>query len=95
MPGLVGSHTAIIEGLAPEDIPKNTGSGAHYLDRIVIETYCRAQVVNGEILIQTVRGTFPEGEPIYPGSKILSKAHTQIAVRDPGCISDIHLVEFS
>jgi hypothetical protein len=36
--------------------------------------------------LQTVRGSFAEGAPIYPGSKILQKAHIQIAVRDAACI---------
>ena len=40
------------------------------------------------------RGSFAEGAPIYPGSKILQKAHTQIAVRDTACILRASLVQF-
>ena len=36
--------------------------------------------------IQTVRGAFLEGEPVFPGSGILRQTHIQIAVRDPACI---------
>jgi len=35
---------------------------------------------------QTVRGVFAEGRPAFPGAKILSKSHIQVAVRNPGCI---------
>ena len=34
----------------------------------------------------TVRCIFSEGEPAFAGSKILSKSHIQIAVRDPEMI---------
>ena len=44
--------------------------------------------------LHTVRGSFAEGDPIYPGSKILQKSHTQIAVRDPTCILRASLVQF-
>jgi hypothetical protein len=32
--------------------------------------------------VQTVRGAFLEGDPVFPGSAILSHTHIQIAVRD-------------
>ncbi len=35
---------------------------------------------------QTVRCVFTEGEPAFEGSKIMSKSHIQIAIRDPSCI---------
>lgn len=34
----------------------------------------------------TVRGLFPEGEPAYEGGGILTKTHTQLAVRTPECV---------
>ena len=34
----------------------------------------------------TVRGLFSEGDPVFDGSKILSKSHVQIAVRDETAI---------
>ena len=34
----------------------------------------------------TVRGVFTEGAPAFPGSKVMSKSHIQIAVRDPAAI---------
>jgi hypothetical protein len=35
---------------------------------------------------QTVRGAFVEGEPCFPGSKLMTKTHIQVAVRDWSCI---------
>jgi len=39
--------------------------------------------------IQTVRGAFLEGDPIFPGSGIQRESHLQIAVRDVSCIVGI------
>ena len=36
--------------------------------------------------VQTVRGAFLEGEPLFPGSGILRESHVQLAVRDRSCI---------
>jgi hypothetical protein len=35
---------------------------------------------------QTVRGAFVEGGPCFPGTKLMTKTHIQIAVRDHSCI---------
>ena len=72
-------------------VPENTARGAHFLDRIVIDECCRtaAEVATS---FQTGRGCFPEGLPIYAGSKILSKAHVQLAVRDRSCIKELRRV---
>jgi hypothetical protein len=77
-----------------DKLPRNTERGAHYLDRLVIDAYCRAIGEHTTLPIQTVRGSFAEGEPIFPGSKVLSRAHAQIAVRDVGCIRSMSLVRF-
>lgn len=88
---LITTHKILLEAYGEENLPTNTARGGHYLDRLVIDETCdRAAEVGPPI--QTVRGTFAEGEPIYPGSKILSLTHTQIAVRDPSCIVNIRLV---
>ena len=75
-------------------LPRNTELGAHFLDREIVDAYCRSLATRTASPFQTVRGSFAEGDPIYPGSKILQKAHTQIAVRDPGCILRLTLVQF-
>lgn len=75
-------------------IPVNKSNGAHFLDRHIIDLYSlRVSRQEPELAFKTVRGCFPEGEPIYPGSKILSKAHVQIAVRDASSIKSITLVK--
>jgi len=91
---LVDTHLWLVEQHGEQNLPSNTARGGHYLDRLVIDTMCELSAQFGPP-IQTVRGSFAEGEPIYPGSKILSLAHTQIAVRDLSCIDNIRLVRFS
>jgi hypothetical protein len=73
-------------------IPENKPDGRRYLDQRVINLYCRLHGGLTGRPYQTVRGCFPEGEPIYPGSAILSKTHIQVAVRDASCIPRIRRV---
>jgi len=77
-----------------EPVPVNTRRGAHFLDRSVIDTYCRLAARHTRSPYQTVRACFPEGEPVYAGSKILTRTHVQIAVRDERCLSHLRLVSF-
>jgi hypothetical protein len=60
-----------------ESAPENRGK-ARYLDCLVINYVCE------EILetIDTVRATFIEGDPVYPGSGFMSQSHIQICVRN-------------
>lgn len=79
--------------LVGANIPANDGK-AHRLDRAIVEFYCQDfGRVSGK-LFQSVRGCFPEGGPVYPGSRILRETHIQIAVRDVSCISDVKRVTF-
>lgn len=87
-------YIRLTQSVNEQELSINTSSGAHFLDRFIIDAYCRWFSKELADPFQTVRGCFPEGEPIYPGSKILSKTHTQIAVRDLSCISRINLVQF-
>lgn len=68
-------------------VPRNTDRGAHFLDRDVVNLYCALAEQENSTPYQTVRGCFPEGEPVYAGSKILRRTHVQIAVRDAACIT--------
>lgn len=90
---LIATHNTLVATYGEENLPKNTARGGHYRDRLVVDTACDDVQAQG-VPVDTVRGTFPEGEPIYPGSKILTLAHTQIAVRNPDCITRIELVRF-
>ena len=73
-------------------LPSNTDKGAHFLDREVINLYCELAEQETATAFQTVRGYFPEGKQIYPGSKMLTLTHVQIAVRDADCISQAKIV---
>jgi len=94
IPGLSGMYASYVETAGAERILRNTERGAHFLDREIIDGYCRAVARRADDTLPTVRGSFAEGAPIYPGSKILQKAHTQIAVRDTTCILRASLVQF-
>ena len=92
--GLQNAYRSFVQTIGLNRMPRNTRMGAHYLDREIIDTYCRIVVERGIPEFQTVRGCFPEGQGIYEGSKILELTHVQIAVRDASCLSHLHLVRF-
>lgn len=94
IPGLSEMYDSYVATVGAARLPQNTALGAHFLDREIIDGYCRAVAERTFKPFQTVRGSFAEGNPIYPGSKILQKAHTQIAVRDMTCILRVSLVQF-
>jgi hypothetical protein len=73
-------------------IPENKNK-RHELDRTIVNNYCWDYVFVGGTPFQTVRGCFPEGPPVYPGSRIRRETHIQVAVRDLSCITRIVLVE--
>ena len=89
------TYLALVGTIGLRNLPQNTERGAHFLDRAVIDAYCRNVVGRTATPFQTVRGTFPEGSPLYQNSKILTKAHTQVVVRDASCILRVCLVEFA
>ena len=62
------------------------------LDCAVIRTLHDIRERAGLAIIDSVRGLFIEGEPIYEGSGIYSKTHTQICVRNPLCIKGVFRV---
>jgi hypothetical protein len=94
IPGLSEMYASYVETTGAERMPRNTERGAHFLDREIIDGYCRAVAGQADNPLQTVRGSFAEGAPIYPGSKILRRAHVQVAVRDTTCILRVSLVQF-
>ncbi|HEV3051629.1 MAG TPA: hypothetical protein VGX50_15090, partial [Longimicrobium sp.] len=61
-------------------IPRQT-RGAHRLDRGVIN-YLVDGLARDGMRVRSLRAVFPEGEPMYPDSALLTRAHVQIAVRD-------------
>lgn len=47
----------------------------------------------GRISIDTVRGVFVEGEPLYERSGFYAKTHIQICVCNPDCIKAVYRVD--
>lgn len=60
-----------------------------YLDHAVIETLHRVTEKGGLPPFDTVRGTFSEGEGVFPGSGILELTHSQVAVRSLDCVKGV------
>ena len=67
------------------------GTGTYYwegaperarLDCAVVNTSCEYFAGIGRAF-DTVRGAFPEGDPVFTDSKILTMTHVQICVRNP------------
>jgi hypothetical protein len=73
-------------------LPRNRDDGRYFLDQFVLEFYCQLREQEQNRPLQTVRACYPEGEPVYPGSRILSHTHVQLAVRDVSCISHLRRV---
>jgi hypothetical protein len=61
--------------------PPRQTPGAHRLDRNVLN-YLADGLKRKGLVVRSMRAAFPEGEPLFPGSALLSRAHVQIAVRD-------------
>ncbi len=62
-----------------------------YLDRAVIE-HLRSVLLRQNAAIDTVRGIFIEGQPIYPTAGFYQKTHVQIAVHNLACIKGVFRV---
>lgn len=54
----------------------------HDLDCSVVNATCEYLAGRGRAY-DTVRGAFPEGDPVFADSKILTMTHVQICVRNP------------
>jgi hypothetical protein len=78
------------------DLPenKNVRGGNDWvirrLDCAVINFMCRQSEAQGE-RIDTVRGVFIEGAPLYRHAGFMDKTHIQICVRNPNCIKGYFL----
>jgi hypothetical protein len=93
----IANHFKVIAEIADKtnfELPENEigGRNRHFLDRFVIESFCSVTESFSEHSYQTVRGIFGEGEPIFPGSCVLSQSHIQIAVRDISCVAAVNRV---
>jgi hypothetical protein len=64
-----------------------------FLDCAVVRRLHEIVEDTGSSPIDSVRGIFQEGKPIYPGSAFLEKTHIQIAVMNLGCIKAVFRIE--
>ncbi len=84
--------TKIVE-TAGAEMPKNSGDALRRnLDCAVIRTFHFIRENSGDPAVDSVRGVFQEGAPIYEGSGFHQKTHIQISVRNPECIKGVFRV---
>jgi hypothetical protein len=62
------------------------------LDGAVIRLLHGIRRDEGEVPVDTVRGVFLEGDPIFDGSGFYAKTHIQICVCNPECIKAVFRV---
>ena len=73
----------------PENAPEGLLRG---LDCAVIQMVHTIRSDRGDQPIDSVKGVFIEGRPVYEGSGFYEKTHIQIAVRSPDCIKGVFRV---
>jgi hypothetical protein len=74
--------------------PGNSADGLRRnLDCAVITTLHGILAAQGQPPIDTLRGVFIEGEPLYPGAGFYAKTHVQIVVRNPACIKGVFRIQ--
>lgn len=79
-------------GAVGESLPKN---GADLLLRrldCAVVTHLHSILEREGTSLDTLRGVFIEGSPIYPDAGFNAKTHTQIAVRNFACIKGVFRV---
>jgi hypothetical protein len=75
------------------ELPRNAPNGLmRRLDCAVIQMVHTIQHDRNEDPIDTVKGVFIEGRPIYEGSGFYERTHIQIAVRSRECIKGVFRV---
>ena len=71
-------------------IPENRGRDddklMRYRDRAVIQMMHSLRDIQSLTRYTSVRSSFHEGQPLYPGAGITARSHVQIAVCDARCI---------
>jgi hypothetical protein len=82
-----------IAAAAGRKLPENAPDGLlRRLDCAVIQMVHTIRSDRGDQPIDSVKGVFIEGDPIYEGSGFHEKTHVQIAVRNPECIKGVFRV---
>ena len=89
------AHRQLVEIAAKADFPLPQNSPdllRRNLDCAVIRLLHEIRESSGEQAIDSVRGVFLEGKPIFPDSGFYEKTHVQICVRNPHCIKGVFRV---
>jgi hypothetical protein len=89
------AHQTLLElaAAAGRELPENTPDGLlRRLDCAVIQMLHTIRADSGDPAIDSVKGVFIEGHPIYEGSGFHEKTHIQIAVRNLECIKGVFRV---
>jgi hypothetical protein len=89
------AHKSLVEfaAAAGRKLPENAPEGLlRGLDCAVIQMVHTIRHDRGEQPIDSVKGVFIEGTPVYDGSGFYEKTHIQIAVRNPDCIKGVFRV---
>jgi hypothetical protein len=82
-----------IAAAAGRKLPENAPDGLlRRLDCAVIQMVHTIRSDRGDQSIDSVKGVFIEGDPIYAASGFHEKTHVQIAVRNPECIKSVFRV---
>ena len=80
---------------AGKPLPSNSGGPdllMRRLDCAVVRQLHAIRETLGDPPVDTVRGIFVEGDPIYAGSGFRAKTHVQICVRNPACVVGVFRV---
>ena len=97
-PGLewvLTAHRSLVEVSKAADLPLPVNSRDQLrrnLDCAVILRFHSIRKAQGLPPVDTVKGVFTEGAPLYEGSGFREKTHIQIAVRNPQCIKGVFRV---
>lgn len=89
------AHRILVEiyDAAERPLPQNDpNSLLRRLDCAVIQQVHQVREERGDQSIDSVRGVFVEGDPIYDASGFYEKTHIQIAVRNLDCIKGVFRV---
>ncbi len=89
------AHTSLMATIIADGGPAPVNgpiSWMRYLDCAVIRRLHEIIEDSGSLPIDSVRGIFQEGNPVYPGSAFLEKTHVQIAVMNLACIKAVFRV---
>ena len=89
------AHRALAEFAAagPVDLPQNAADGlVRRLDCAVIQMVHTIRTDHDDQPVDTVKGVFIEGPPVYASSGFYERTHIQIAVRNSDCIKGVFRV---